>query len=172
MQQENGKYWSPYFAGVILGLVLLATFVLMGRGLGASGAMMRTVIYVVDLVSPSHVDSNPYFARYAGGDTNPLSNWLVFEVLGVLVGGLISGAMAGRIKLKIEKGPSIGNKGRLAFAFLGGGLMGFGARLALGCTSGQALTGGATMALGSWVFMLTMFAAGYGIAYFVRRQWI
>ncbi len=172
MNQENEKYWSPYLAGVVLGLVLLATFVVMGRGLGASGAMMRTVTYVVDLVSPAYVDNNPYFAKYAGGDVNPLSNWLVFEVIGVLVGGLLSGAMAGRIKIKTEKGPHISSRGRLTLAFLGGGLMGFGARLAQGCTSGQALTGGATLALGSWVFMLAMFAAGYGVAYFVRRQWL
>jgi hypothetical protein len=44
--------------------------------------------------------------------------------------------------------------------------------LAQGCTSGQALTGGATLALGSWAFMMTMFAAAYAIAYFVRKQWI
>ena len=31
-------YWNPYLAGFGLGLVLLASFVIMGRGLGASGA--------------------------------------------------------------------------------------------------------------------------------------
>ncbi len=170
MRKET--YWNPYFAGFILGLVLLATFVIMGRGLGASGAMMRGVTFVVDKVSPAHVDSNPYFAKYAGGNTNPLNDWLVFEVLGVLAGGLLSGLLAGRMKLQTEKGPNISTKGRLVFALLGGGLMGFGARLALGCTSGQGLSGGATLALGSWAFMMTMFAAAYAIAYFVRKQWI
>lgn len=166
------KYWNPYFAGFILGLVLLATFVIMGRGLGASGALMRTVTFAVDTISPEHVDNNGYFAKYAGGDKNPFDNWLVFEVIGVIVGGLISGMLAGRLKLKTDKGPNISIKGRLGFAFLGGGLMGFGARMAKGCTSGQALSGGATLALGSWAFMLIMFAAAYGVAYFFRRQWI
>ena len=32
------SYANPYVAGVGLGLVLLAAFVVMGRGLGASGA--------------------------------------------------------------------------------------------------------------------------------------
>lgn len=169
---KQTKYWNPYFAGFILGLVLLATFVLMGRGLGASGAMMRTVTFVVDKVSPAHVDANPYYSQYAGGDQNPLDNWLVFEVLGVLVGGLLSGALAGRLKVTTDKGPNISKGGRLFFAFLGGGLMGFGARLARGCTSGQALSGGATLALGSWAFMMVMFAAAYAVAYFVRKQWI
>jgi len=170
--QKSEKYWNPYVAGFILGLVLLATFVVMGRGLGASGAMMRSVTYIVDKASPDHVEANAYYSKYAGGDKSPLSNWLVFEVIGVIVGGLISGMLAGRMKLQTDKGPNISKGGRLFFAFMGGGLMGFGARLARGCTSGQALSGGATLALGSWVFMLIMFAAAYGVAYFVRKQWI
>jgi hypothetical protein len=172
MNEKTEKYWNPYVAGFILGLVLLATFVIMGRGLGASGAMMRTVTYAVDTISPEHVDNSPYYSKYAGGDKNPLDNWLVFEVIGVLVGGLLSGMFAGRLRFKTEKGPNISKSGRLMYAFAGGGLMGFGARLAKGCTSGQALSGGATLALGSWAFMLIMFAAAYSVAYFVRRQWI
>lgn len=168
----NEKYWSPYVAGFVLGLVLLATFVIMGRGLGASGALMRVTTYAVDQVSPQHVDNNAYFAKYAGGDKPALKDWLVFEIIGVLVGGLLSGMLAKRLRLQTDKGPNITVPFRLTLAFLGGGLMGFGARLAQGCTSGQALTGGATLALGSWAFMMTMFAAGYAIAYFVRKQWI
>ena len=172
MRDKHETYWSPYFAGFVLGMVLLGTFFLMGRGLGASGAMMRTATYVVDKISPGYVDQNPYFAHYAGGDKNPLDNWLVFEVIGVIVGGLLSGLLAGRMRFKIDKGPQISPRARLLLAFGGGGLMGFGARLARGCTSGQALTGGATLALGSWAFMFAMFAAGYAMAYFVRKQWI
>ncbi len=172
MNATDEKYWSPYVAGFALGLVLLATFVVMGRGLGASGALMRVTTYAVDQASPQHVDKNPYFAQYAGGEKNPLQDWLVFEVIGVIVGGMLSGMLAKRIRFIADRGPRISATGRLLFAFLGGGLMGFGARLAQGCTSGQALTGGATLALGSWAFMMTMFAAAYGIAYFVRKQWI
>jgi uncharacterized membrane protein YedE/YeeE len=49
--------------------------------------------------------------------------------------------------------------------------MGIGAKLARGCTSGQALTGGALLSVGSWAFMLSVFAGGYAVAYFFRRQW-
>ncbi len=172
MHEQETKYWSPYVAGVVLGLVLLATFVIMGRGLGASGALMRVTTFAVDQVNPGAVDNNPYLAQYAGGNQNPLQDWLVFEIIGVIVGGLLSGMLAKRIRFIADRGPRISAAGRLVFAFLGGGLMGFGARLAQGCTSGQALTGGATLALGSWAFMMTMFAAAYAIAYFVRRQWV
>ncbi len=172
MKSKEEKYWSPYFAGFILGLVLLTTFVVMGRGLGASGAMMRTVTYTVDTINPGHVDDSPFFSKYAGGDKNPFDDWLVFEVIGVLIGGLLSGALAGRLRFKTEKGPRVTVKKRLMYAFAGGSLMGFGAMMARGCTSGQALSGGATLALGSWAFMMSMFAAAYAIAYFVRKQWI
>jgi uncharacterized membrane protein YedE/YeeE len=60
----------------------------------------------------------------------------------------------------------------LIYAFVGGGLMGFGAKLARGCTSGQALSGGALLNLGSWAFMMMVFAGGYAAAYFIRRQWL
>ncbi len=166
---KEKKYWSPYVAGVGLGLTLLLAFVLMGRGLGASGAMMRFEVWFMSLFAADHVAANPYFSKYA---LNPLSNWLVFEIIGVMVGGFISGALAGRIKFSIGKGPNISNKGRLALAFLGGSIMGFAARLARGCTSGLALTGGATLAVGGWAFMFAVFAGGYAMAWFVRKQWI
>ena len=61
---------------------------------------------------------------------------------------------------------------RLTYAFVGGGLLGWGAKLARGCMSGQALTGGAILNLGSWAFMFAVFGGGYLAAYFVRRQWL
>ena len=50
-------------------------------------------------------------------------------------------------------------------------IAGYGARLAQGCTSGQALTGGSLLNLGSWAFMLSVFAGGYALAYFLRKEW-
>lgn len=165
-------YMNPYVAGVGLGLVLLAAFVIMGRGLGASGAFSSLVSVGVNAVAPEHAKANGFFAEYLGDGTHhPLKDWLVFEVLGVLVGGFLSGSLAHRIKGAVEKGPRISTRGRMLFAFIGGMLMGFGAKLARGCTSGQALTGGALLAVGSWAFMLAVFAGGYAVAYFFRRQW-
>jgi uncharacterized membrane protein YedE/YeeE len=166
------RYWNPYLAGVGLGLVLLASFVIMGRGLGASGAFSSLVATGVNAINPAQARANSFYADYLGdGTTNPLMDWLVFEVIGVFAGGFVSGALAGRLKTTTEKGPRISLRGRLVYAFFGGGLMGIGAKLARGCTSGQALTGGATLNLGSWTFMLAVFAGAYAMAYFVRRQW-
>lgn len=165
-------YWNPYLSGIGLGLVLLAAFVIMGRGLGASGAFSSAVAYIVQKIAPAHANSNSFYAEYLGdGVTNPLKDWLVFEVIGVFIGGFISGKLANRVKGKIEKGPRVGNRKRLLFAFIGGGLMAIGAKLARGCTSGQALSGGALLNFGSWAFMMSVFAGGYAFAYLVRRQW-
>ncbi len=165
-------YWTPYMAGFGLGLVLLAAFVIMGRGLGASGAFSSLVATGVTTLAPGHAAGNEFYGEYMGdGTKSPLLDWLVFEVIGVFVGGFISGALAGRLRWSVERGPSVSNGKRLMFALLGGAIMGFGAKLARGCTSGQALTGGALLNVGSWAFMLMVFAGAYAAAYAVRRQW-
>lgn len=173
LEIKAAPYWNPYLTGIGLGLVLLAAFVIMGRGLGASGAVSTLVAVGVNTVAPEHASGNSFYSEYLGdGTTNPLKDWLVFEVLGVIAGGFLSGTLAHRVKKGIDKGPQVSNRTRLIYAFIGGGLMGFGAKLARGCTSGQALSGGAILNLGSWAFMMMIFAGGYAAAYFMRRQWL
>jgi uncharacterized membrane protein YedE/YeeE len=170
---EAKPYSNPYLVGIGLGLVLLASFVIMGRGLGASGALSTLIATGVNTIAPEHASQNSFYKEYLGdGTTNPLKDWLIFQVIGVLVGGFISGTISHRVKKGIEKGPRISTKMRLVYAFIGGGLLGWGAKLARGCMSGQALTGGAVLNLGSWAFMMMVFAGGYGAAYFMRRQWV
>jgi len=164
-------YMNPYLAGIGLGLVLLAAFVLVGRGLGASGAFNSTIAWLVSLVAPGYARSNEFLGNYLEGDTHPLKAWLVFEVAGVFVGALLSGLLAGRVAGSVEKGPRVSVGTRLAFAFVGGSLMALGAALGRGCTSGQALTGGSLLNLGSWVFMMCVFGGAYAVAFLFRRQW-
>jgi uncharacterized membrane protein YedE/YeeE len=146
-------YADPYVAGTGLGLVLLASFALTGRGLGASGAFTTVAAAVAD---------SPVFHR---------SEWLLLEIAGVVIGGFLSALLAGRLKFAVERGPRLARAPRLALAFGGGAVMGVGAVLARGCTSGLALTGGALLSVGSWVFMLTAFAGAYTLAPLLRRAW-
>lgn len=166
-------FWNPYVAGFVLGLVLLLSFVVMGQGLGASGAANRLAVGAAYVVAPEATVSNAHFAEYVGPGKRPLDDWLVFEVLGVFLGGLFGAYSAGRFRggtIQYGRRPMVPWK-RLGLALLGGLVMGVGARLARGCTSGQALSGGALLSLGSWVFMMAVFAGGYALAPFVRRQW-
>lgn len=171
VRRANGPYMNPYLAGIGLGLVLLAAFVLVGRGLGASGAFNSTIAWLVSLVAPAYARQNEFLSGYLTGDTHPLKAWLVFEVIGVFAGALLSGLLAGRVAGTIEKGPRASVGMRLALAFVGGGLMAVGAALGRGCTSGQALTGGALLNAGSWAFMVCVFGGAYAVAAFFRRQW-
>ncbi len=168
--ERTEKFWNPYLAGVALGLVLLTSFLVFGRGLGASGAASRLGVTAVAAVAEDHVAANPYMARATTGG-HPLDSWLVFEVLGVFLGGAIGAFSAGRMKRQVVRGAGVAVGTRLAFAFGGGVIMGMAARLARGCTSGQALSGGALLSAGSWMFMVSVFAGGYAVAWFVRRQW-
>jgi uncharacterized protein len=165
-------YSNPYLAGLGIGLVLLLAFVIMGRGLGASGAFSSVVTAALATASPERAAASAYHRQYLGVDgASPLADWLVFELAGVVIGGLLSGLLAGRIRWTTDRGPRITDRTRLIYAFSGGTIMGIGAKLARGCTSGQALTGGALLSVGSWLFIAAAFAAAYAVAPLVRRQW-
>ena len=64
LQSGARAYWNPYVAGFLLGLVLLSTYVLTGRGLGASGAFGSVSAWIVGLASPEHAQADAVHARY------------------------------------------------------------------------------------------------------------
>lgn len=160
---------NPYVAGVLLGLVLLAAFYLTGRGLGASGAVKSAVVATVTSVAPGHAEAAPFYHHPEG---HPLHAWLVLQVLGVVVGGFLSGAYANRLTWKIEHSPEISSGKRLVLALAGGALFGFGAQFGRGCTSGAALSGMATLSLAGFVTMVAIFGTAFAFAYLFRKNWI
>ncbi len=167
------KYMNPYLAGFFLGLVLLATIFITGRGLGASGAIKDFTVAISDAVAPKHTEVNPFFGNYAGpGKENPLKSWLVFEIVGVLIGGFISGLVSDRLKFVTESGPKVKPRVRWIFAALGGALFGLGAQFTRGCTSGAALSGMAVLSTAGFIAMLSIFGSGYLVAYFGRKLWL
>lgn len=171
-ERQPRPYMNPYLAGVGIGVVLLLAFVLMGRGLGASGAFSSAAAAGMSSAAPERAASlEPYSAYLGTEERGPLADWLVLEILGVTIGGAISAWFAGRLRRGIHKGPRVSNRARLWFAFGGGTVMGIGAKLARGCTSGQALTGGALLGVGSWIFILAAFAAAYAASPLFRKQW-
>jgi uncharacterized membrane protein YedE/YeeE len=163
-------YADPYLAGACLGVVLLAAFVITGRGLGASGAFATTAAGLTRAIAPARAEASPYFARYLA-DTGPWRDWLLFELAGVALGGFGSAWLAGRLRGDVERGPRARPAARLALGFAGGAAMGVGAVLARGCTSGLALTGGALLSVGAWLFMIAAFAGAYLAAPAVQRMW-
>lgn len=161
-------YSNPYLAGALLGMVLLASFVVLGAGLGASGGIARIGAYFSVCAAPSHTLGGEYFSKWGG---KPLNYYLVFMFVGTFIGGMLSALLANRAKLQVERGRAASIGKRLCYALIGGILAGFASRLAQGCTSGQALSGGALLLTGSLIFLGCTFASGFAAAWFFRRQW-
>jgi uncharacterized membrane protein YedE/YeeE len=169
---RSKKYINPYLGGVLLGLLLLFTIYFTGRGLGASGAVKNVVVASVNEISSAHVQQNAYYSQFISDDVNPLNNWLVFEIIGVLVGAFISGALAGRLKWKVEHQPKITSRTRLIFAATGGAIFGFGSQFARGCTSGAALSGTAVLSAAGLLTMMMIFGTGYALAWAFKKLWL
>ncbi|MCA1741594.1 MAG: YeeE/YedE family protein [Bacteroidales bacterium] len=172
-KEKSRRYLNPYVGGVLLGLVLLAANFTSGRGLGASGAIKSVVATTIEVVDKEAVNTMPFMTEYAAShSSSPMRSWLVFQMLGVIVGGFLSGAVAGRLKLKVEHSPKITSRRRLIFALAGGILFGLGSQVGRGCTSGSALSGMAVLSLGGFITMMAIFGTAFALAYFFRRNWI
>ncbi len=169
--RQPAPFWNPYVAGLLLGATLLASFLILGAGLGASAGPARLGAFVEQCVWPAHVAASDYFGHWVEEGKSLLSYYLVYMFAGVFLGGLFSAILARRVRVGVEKGRAFGSGPRLLLALAGGVLVGFASRLANGCTSGQALSGGAMLLSGSLAFMICVFAGGYAAAWFVRRQW-
>ena len=168
----KNRYMNPYMAGTMLGIVLLLAMFLAGRGLGASGGLKYCVVSIVGAVDRRMQTNQSTTANILKDGKKPLKNWLTIEILGVVAGGFLSGAISKRLKFKIEKSPNISNTRRLIFAFLGGVFFVYGAQLARGCTSGAALSGMAVLSVAGFVTMIAIFGSAYLFAWFFRKNWI
>jgi uncharacterized membrane protein YedE/YeeE len=167
-RNDTGAYADPYIAGVCLGLVLLSAFVLVGRGLGASGAFAAVVAWATARLPGAR--DNYFIATHL--DAGAIwRDWLVLEIVGVIIGGWISATLAGRVRITVERGKHTSVRARLMAASIGGAIMGVGAVFARGCTSGLALTGGALLSVGSWLFIVAAFATAYVVAWMRREAW-
>jgi uncharacterized protein len=167
------KYMNPYLAGVLLGLVVLAANFVSGRGLGASGAIKSAIVAGVQTITPAHAAASPFYDNFSKShDGKPLNSWLVYQMLGVVVGGFLSGVIGRRLTWKVEHNPKIQSRTRLIFALAGGILFGLGSQLGRGCTSGSALSGMAVLSLGGFISMAAIFGTAFMLAYFFRKLWI
>ncbi|MBU1105514.1 MAG: YeeE/YedE family protein [Candidatus Riflebacteria bacterium] len=166
--QTGNSYLNPYLAGFLLGITLLASFMILGTGLGASGGLARLSAWCGLCINPEQILNSEYFGKWGA---HPLKYYLVFMFAGTLIGGFVSALLNRRISVQVERGTQYSAWKRLILALLGGVIAGFATRLARGCTSGMALTGTALLTTGGVAFLLSTFAGGYLMAYFFRRQW-
>ena len=164
--------WPPVPAGILIGISMLLAFVVAGRGIGASGAMTRLVAWVQHGLFPAATEQSVYFGKYFADGAHPLNDYVVFMMVGLLLGSFVASWLAGEFRIEVLRGTRSSVAYRLVLALAGGVLAGFAARLARGCTSGQGLVGGAELSVGSWAFLMCIFVGGWLAAWFVRKQWI
>lgn len=123
--------WSPYVAGVIVGLLSWFAFLTV-KPLGASTTYVRMAGLIEKLFVPAHVENLPYFISKA-----PKIDWQWMMVFGILIGAYVSAKLSGSYQLRFipkmwEQRFGISRAKRWTVAFLGGVILMFGARMAGG----------------------------------------
>ena len=157
-------YADATLAGIALGVVLLTSFIVAGRGIGASGAFAATAGPVAAAIVPGTIEAQGPLSDRLPVTFAPWNDWIVLELLGVVLGALASAKMAGRWRTATNDR----SRSRLSRAVAGGALMGLGARLAYGCTSGLALSGGALLSTGAWLFIPLAFGTAIAVTLLAR----
>ncbi len=71
---------NPYYAGVLLGVTLLLSYLILGAGLGASSGIARVGAYIELSLAPARTLASEYFGRWG---EQPLQYYLVFMLAGV-----------------------------------------------------------------------------------------
>jgi len=166
------KAWSPYAAGIVIGLLQIPAFLLIETALGASSSYVTIGGLIASWLDPSVVKID-YVAKHVAATSK--NWWQVALVIGVAVGAFISMSMSGAKRAPISPiwRNALGSASpakRYAVAFAGGFLMLVGARIADGCTSGHGLSGMAQLSVGSTVAVAAMFAGGIATAMLLLRR--
>ncbi len=174
IQQFKKETWSPYAAGVLLGITGVLAVVLSNKLLGASGAFENIAGLLGKAIAPKAFD-NTYFNFVMP----PGITWGVVLMIGIFIGGFLGAAtsktlMWGKKELisdaqwKRVFGPQPWK--RWVLGFLGAIVLEYGAGIAGGCTSGLLISGGMLLVPAAFLFMGGMFASGIVVALIVYRS--
>jgi uncharacterized protein len=164
--------WSPYLAGVVIGLLQIPAFLLIETALGASSSYVTIGGMVASWIDPSILKID-YVARHVASTGK--NWWQVALVIGIAIGAFVSMKLSGAKRAAISPiwQRALGSASpakRYAVAFVGGFVLLLGARIADGCTSGHGLSGMAQLAVGSTVAVAAMFAGGIATAMLLLRR--
>lgn len=165
MRWLSERAWSPYVAGIVIGVLQIPAFMLIGTALGASSSYVTVSASLAGLVDPD-IGAIPYAAKHLSGAKNW---WQVALVAGIALGALASSRLSATVRRSIAPMWRMTQPARFAMAFTGGFLLLLGARIADGCTSGHGISGMAQLAVGSFIAVGAMFAGGIATAALFKR---
>ena len=159
--------WSPYAVGIGIGLLSCVAFVFSDKPLGCSTAFARSSGMLEETVRGRKVRDMAYYREFV-----PEIDWEWMLVLGIVIGAFTSAWLSGEFRLEWVPSRWAAAFGadflpRLATAFSGGVILGFGARWANGCTSGHGISGTLQLAVSSWLAVAAFFVSGALAAFLI-----
>lgn len=162
IRQLRKELWTPYAAGIMLGITCILTVVFAKHLLGASSAIATMASSFMHAVFPGAIQDNIYFKYvFPGG-----FNWEIALFIGIVIGGLISALLSRSFRLSADGDGTwqkiFGQKRwvRWVLGFVGAVIIQYGAGIAGGCTSGLAISGGMLLAPSGFIFIIGMFISG------------
>ena len=167
--------WSPYAAGILMGIVGILAVWLNNSTLGASGAFENLAGMAGKALSPALFD-NMYF-NYV---MPPEITWNVVLLVGLFFGGMLGAATSRTLKWGKRDSANSDPQWKRIFgtqtwkrwlvAFGGAIVLEYAAGIAGGCTSGLAISGGMLLAPSAFLFIAGMFASGILTAVILYRR--
>ena len=164
--------WSPYAAGILLGLTGIFSVVAFNRLLSASGPIAILTSTLYNSILPAAAKKSIYFQFIMP----PGIGWEVILLLGIALGGFLAAISSKTFRLRWNEDPVwikvFGPQRwkRWLVGFLGAVIVQYGAGIAGGCTSGLAISGGMLLAPSAFLFMAGMFASGIIVSLIIYRR--
>ncbi len=152
--------WSPYVAGIGIGILSWLTFLISQKPLACSTTFAKSSGLIEKAIWGKKVAEKPYYKEIKLD-----IDWQFMLVIGIILGSLLSALLSGDFQWQWVPSLWAGTYGsailpRLISALIGGIFLGFGARWADGCTSGHGISGTMQLALSSWISAIFFFIGG------------
>ena len=155
------KIWSPWSAGVLLGLTAIASYVLVDKTVGSSGGIESIDSILLKLFHSSLADS-----MYFKFQMPPVMSFQILLFAGMLLGAFTSSMWSKDFKFRMMPdqqwtqifGPS--KLKRWSLIFIGGIIIEYAAGIAGGCTSGLAISGTMQLSPAGLIFFVGLFVSG------------
>lgn len=164
------RNWSPYAAGVLIGLLQIPALLLAGTVLGVSSSFVTVAASLLSFVDSSAL-TIPYFKSHV---SSAKDWWQVALMAGIVLGAFLSTRLAGTRRPAMSgfwpRVAGIHSFGqRFALGFAGGIVLLLGARIANGCTTGHGLSGLAQLAISSFIAVAAIFIGGIVASMFLKK---